>query len=286
MAKNFFQSVSHRFEKSSAMWIFGLILMSYGLYLGIQFFIEDYNANLMAYLDIPTRKVFGDLMIANMARFIQLAPVIFGFAFLRDTRKSNLLYLVMAGVFLIADWMIGIYYRGISIGLTGSWLAWTAIEDFVFFTAGSELLILFAAGVLWSMVFPLSEFVERIRSLFSETINLSHNLQNKMHHRNKPQTRNPAIVVNTQRNMQMGVRSMRTEPSERTMNERRTNGANERTNYRPKLPNEGEQEVKEDIIRFAKGHRAQHGSYPGPTAVSKALNCSKSYASQVLGELE
>jgi len=214
-------------------------------------------------------------MIANMARFIQLAPIIFGFAFLRDTRKSNLLYLIMAGVFLVADWMIGIYYRGISIGLTGSWIAWTAVEDFVFFTAGSELLIMFTAGVLWNMIFPLSEFKERIRSLFSETINLFDKTQNRLHNQPVRQTTNFANKNQVQPIMQLRTNV----PSERTNSE-------QRTYERPTLPNEGSSDIRDKIIVYAKDHKTRFGGYPGPSRVAKQLNCSRSYASEVLSTLK
>lgn len=152
MAGNFFSRISERFDKNTPLFILGIILFGYSLYLGVNFFLEDYSANLAFSTMIPTRKALGDLTVVSMARFIQIAPILFGFAFLRDTKQSNWGYLAMSGFFLLIDWSIGVYYRG--FGLEPKWIIYAAVEDLVFFTAGSELLIMFAAGVLYTMLVP------------------------------------------------------------------------------------------------------------------------------------
>ena len=145
---NIFQKASHKIENSP--WVFIIFLLFvYGFYLGTQFWLEDYAANLGAYQMIPTRKAMGG-MVENMARFLQIAPIMFGYLYLRDTNKVSNAGISL--IFLAVDWGIGVYFRGYGLPLT--WLAYAAVEDFVFFTLGSEVLLVVSFGMVMALIKP------------------------------------------------------------------------------------------------------------------------------------
>lgn len=141
-------------------WVFVVFaLFVYAGYHGVQFFLEDYAANIETFAQIPTLKANPE-MDGIMARFLQIAPLIFGFGWLRnmDDARQGLLALG----FLVFDWAIGIYYRSSFLTLAPAWIAWAAAEDLVYFTVGSEVLIALSVGTLGAL---LPDVVSQIRGL-------------------------------------------------------------------------------------------------------------------------
>lgn len=134
-------------------------LLTYALYISILFFIEDYRANEAVYALEPVLKSSPELN-GVMARFVQIAPAVFGYLFLANTNKRSYGYISIA--FLLYDWAIGIYYRTNFLSLDWGWSVYAAVQDFIFFTAGSDILITLLITVLPSM------YVSAIRLLFRE----------------------------------------------------------------------------------------------------------------------
>lgn len=58
----------------------------------------------------------------------------------------------------------------------------------------------------------------------------------------------------------------------------------QRTKRRPRLPNEGQNEVRLKVMEYLKSVYERDGRVPGPTEISNALSVSKGYAHQVRGE--
>lgn len=252
---NVFEKISKRFNSSNSLLMFAVALFSYGLYLGIRFFIEDFSANLAVYQTIPTRKVIED-MTFSMASFLQIAPLLFGFAFLRDTSRSNGGYLAMSMFFLFVDWGTGVYYRGGGFEIGSGWFWYAVVEDFVFFTVGSEVLIMLCAGTLWTMFTSL--FLPSLKkSIFSENKpTLQNNMQNVLQQKGGLFSKKQKIMINPGANL----------PNERT---------NERTNEQLK-------HKKDQIILYAKHHKNKHGSYPSTKVIEELFQTSRGNASDIL----
>lgn len=121
------------------------LLLSYAFYIAVLFFIEDYRANEAVYALEPIVKSTPALN-GTMARFIQIAPAVFGYLFLANTNKRTYGYISLA--FLVYDWGIGIYYRTNYFSLDLNWTIYAAVQDLIFFTAGSDILITLLASVL------------------------------------------------------------------------------------------------------------------------------------------
>ena len=148
---DFITSIKDRLEKSP--WVILLcVLFGYATWLGWKFFLEDYQANIEFYKTIPTLKASGVDLIAYMARFIQIAPILFGYVFLRNTNK--MLYGLGSMFFLAVDWGIGAYYRSAGFTLSVGWNTYAVAEDFIFFTVGSEVLLALCGSITISLVVP------------------------------------------------------------------------------------------------------------------------------------
>lgn len=161
--KNLFRNINQNLEKSH--WFIAIYLLTaYALYIGVNLWIEDYNANLFAYQVIPTLKT-DPIVIPLMARFLQIAPILFGVLFLRDMKEVKYGYLSL--MFLVFDWFAGVYYRTNGFNMETPWIAYAVFEDFIMFTVGSEVLVTLAGGILIS-TFPT--FVEATIVFLATTI--------------------------------------------------------------------------------------------------------------------
>lgn len=160
MAGNVFKSMRDKIENSPwAILVFALF--AFGIFLSASFLYEDFMANWIAYQDIPTRKSSEDI-IALMAIGFQVAPVFFFVIFLFDEKNQTKFFLSVA--FLFIDWGIGIYYRNPNQGI--KWLAYTALEDLIFFTLGSEILLTLSVGMCATLFFPMLRGLMKIVEYF------------------------------------------------------------------------------------------------------------------------
>lgn len=174
---NFYGSVYQKIR--SGPFVFPIFLgLLYFVYLGWNFWLEDYAANIVSYGQMPSVKFYGEKMVDNVARFIQLAPIFFGYLFLRDTRRRE--YGLISLSFLGLDWFIGVFYRTgfFSLGLT--WTIVTAVEDLVLYTLGSEVLISLSAGLAWEML------PDALKSLVSILEHLANSLKDMFQRGSRP----------------------------------------------------------------------------------------------------
>ena len=156
MATNFFKSLSNRIKNSP--WIIPIyFLFLLGLYISIRLLIEDFGANFGAYETIPTNKAYPNTILW-MAIGLQIAPLFFFVIFLFD--DENPIKFAISFLFLLVDWGIGIYFRNPGVG-TG-WLIYSAVEDLVFFTMGSEVLFTISIGMLASLFIPFWKQVANV----------------------------------------------------------------------------------------------------------------------------
>ena len=147
---------------------------------------------------------------------------------------------IVSLVFLGMDWVIGIIYRG--SGLSLGWTLYAAAEDFVFFTAGSELLLMFCIGMLWAMVSDKAKVYISGRGKVT-----------RMDYKPPSPTNTSTQIANS-------------------MYEQRLLRTNGQTNE-PKST---------QIVGYAKMWKVKHGSYPSPTKVADVFHTSKGYVSDVL----
>lgn len=257
MGRNVFSDISKNLERSTFWYIFGLLLFGYGAYMGWRLFLEDYNANLAIASIVPTKKVFEDATIATMARFIQLAPVIFGYAWLRDATTKNAMPFIVSTVFLLTDLVIGVLYRS-DVGSVGlGWTIYSIIEDLVFFTAGSEILLMFCFGTLYAMIQP------KVVALWDSRGNTS-GRANKIVNKDKLPNK-----IDLQAIFQGDRTNERTRTKGFKPANRKTNAANDPFK-------------KDKIIHAAKHWKNQHGSYPSVTKLAEMYGTSKGYVSDVM----
>jgi hypothetical protein len=188
MAGNLFRSLRDKIENSPwCIPIFGLFCL--GVIIGGIFMYEDLMANFYAYKQIPTHKTMGDMALI-MALALQLAPLFLFVLFLFDDENPTKLG---AGLFfLLVDWGIGIYYRNPNQGW--EWLVYAAIEDLIFFTFGSEVLLVISVGMVGYLFMP---FLRQLKFLIGHIASGGHHTQSI------PQSR-PQVVNQIQTRADVG----------------------------------------------------------------------------------
>ncbi len=124
---------------------------------------EDYLTSKAGYEALPTQKVnYGGLVIFAVAALPQVAQVVLGFIWGRDTNKGWALFLAIG--FFLADLSTDAWYKS-----GGDWglMPLAIVESIIIFTLGSEVLFTIAIGFL-SEAFPdflvsLSTFLASIK---------------------------------------------------------------------------------------------------------------------------
>lgn len=159
---NIFSNTAKRIENSPAV-IFLCILSGYALFLSCNLWLEDFSANLGVAALIPTHKALSSSAWI-MAAFIQIAPLFLGYTWLRDTNKT--LYGLSSFMFLGIDWFIGVYFRAHDLPL--NWQIYAAVEDFIFFTVGSEVLVMLSFGMVTALIKPaINQVAKKIEDFFA-----------------------------------------------------------------------------------------------------------------------
>lgn len=157
--------------KGSFWSIIFFCLAGFGLYIAINLYIEDYNTTLAAYAMFPTHKVNPNII--DLAAWLpQLAPLLFGFAFMRDTKKKG--FGVLALSFMILDMITDWYFKG--YGLSQEWQIVALLESFMLYTIGSEVLILVTFELCLELIRPaviqsakmVGSIVDGVSELYNE----------------------------------------------------------------------------------------------------------------------
>jgi hypothetical protein len=181
--------------KNTPMVILAFLIVLWGLDKGVTFFIEDWMANVEIVRMSPAVK-FNAEIYADIAQFIQLAPMLFGWLFSMYADQRSWHRLVYGGatlLFLTADWLIGVMFRTNLFSLDPVWTMYVALEDAVFFTFGSELLLTALIPTAWNLLVPtMTQTARMVAELFNGIVAVLNILFGGFRRRNHPRYPRPS----------------------------------------------------------------------------------------------
>ena len=155
--------------KDSPWAIIMLAIAIWGLWIAVNLTYEDYSTSLAAYNEIPTRKINSDV-VAQAAWLPQLIPVLFGFMFMRDTKRSGFAWVSIA--ILGLDMFTDVWFK--TMGLNFKWTMVGLVETFFVYTIGSEVLLTVTVSIVMYLfkpaVFQLIALLNSSADFFREII--------------------------------------------------------------------------------------------------------------------
>ena len=135
--------------KNSPWAVILMVIAVWGLWIAVNLTIEDYNTSLMAYQQIPTRKV-DESVVEQAAWLPQLMPILFGFMYMRDTNRRGFGWASL--IIMVLDMLTDTWYK--TSGLDLRWTLVGLAETFFLYTIGSEVLLSVTISIIMYLFRP------------------------------------------------------------------------------------------------------------------------------------